>query len=196
MGKAERTKQMIIETAATIFNKKGVAGTSIDDVLHATKVAKGCLYGHFENKDELAHATVDYLMQKIGDRAERLFEEESTSKGKLFAFMKLYENPLQSFIDGGCPILNFGVESDDTDLVIKKKVKSVVGMTNKVLGDIIRVGIQNGELSPKMDAEQFPAKMLATLEGGMLISRVLESNSRMDAILDMLKAEIEQYEVA
>lgn len=195
MGKAERTKQMIIETAATIFNKKGVAGTSIDDVLHATKVAKGCLYGHFENKDALAHATVDHLMEKIAKRAGSLIEGQDKAKDKLFAFMELYKNPLQSYIDGGCPILNFGVESDDTDSVIKKKVRSVIAMTNNVLTDIIQNGIDKGELSPLMDAKEFPIKMLATMEGGMLISRILESNTRMDIVMDMLKAEIQQYEL-
>ena len=39
MSKAEKTKQMIIEQAAVIFNEKGVAGTSIDDILKASKVA-------------------------------------------------------------------------------------------------------------------------------------------------------------
>ena len=187
---------MIIETAAIIFNKKGVAGTSIDDVLQAAKIAKGCLYGHFENKDALAYATVDYLMEKVAKQATGLIEGQETAKGKLFAFMELYKNPLESFVDGGCPILNFGVESDDTDLVIKRKVRSIIGMTNKVLEDVIRTGIEKGELSPKMDAEQFPAKMLATMEGGMFVSRIFESNSRMDGILDMLKAEIEQYELS
>lgn len=194
MGKAERTRQMIIETAATIFNKKGVAGTSIDDVLHATKVAKGCLYGHFESKDALAHATVDHLMEKIAKKAGSLIEGQETAKLKLFAFMELYKNPLEPFIDGGCPILNFGVESDDTDSVIKRKVRSVVGMTTSVLSDIIKEGIIKGELSPEIDAEKYPVKILATLEGGMLISRVIESNSGMDVVMAMLKTEIEHYE--
>jgi len=45
--KAERTRQFIIEQAAPLFNERGVAGVSIDDVLKVTRVAKGCLYGHF-----------------------------------------------------------------------------------------------------------------------------------------------------
>lgn len=193
MGKAERTKQMIIETAATIFNKKGVAGTSIDDILHATKVAKGCLYGHFESKDALAHATVDHLMEKIARKGGSLIESQDTAKLKLFAFMELYRNPLDPFIDGGCPILNFGVESDDTDTIVKRKVRSVIGMTTGVLAEIIQAGIDSGEFSPVLDAKKFPSKMLATLEGGMLLSRVSESNASMDVIMDLLKAEIEQY---
>ena len=54
LTKAERTKQFILETAAPIFNQKGISGANIDDVLSATKLTKGCLYGHFESKEDLA----------------------------------------------------------------------------------------------------------------------------------------------
>ena len=51
--KAERTRQFIIEASAPIINKKGVAGTSLTDIMEATKLAKGGIYGNFENKEEI-----------------------------------------------------------------------------------------------------------------------------------------------
>ena len=40
MSKAERTKQFIIEKSAPIINKKGMAGTSLSDIMEATKLAR------------------------------------------------------------------------------------------------------------------------------------------------------------
>ena len=63
MTKAEKTRQFIIEQTAPIFNTKGVAATSINDIMEATKLAKGSLYVHFENKEELSYYAVDYNLK-------------------------------------------------------------------------------------------------------------------------------------
>ena len=53
-SRSEKTRQLIIETAAPIFNKKGYAGTSLSDLTQATGLTKGSIYGNFKNKDEVA----------------------------------------------------------------------------------------------------------------------------------------------
>jgi TetR/AcrR family transcriptional repressor of nem operon len=68
MTKAERTRQFIIEQSAPLFNTKGVAGTAMSDIMEATKMAKGGLYGHFESKDELSHAVVDHCLSTLGEK--------------------------------------------------------------------------------------------------------------------------------
>ncbi len=65
MSKAERTRQFIIEQAAPIFNTKGIAGTAMSDIMSATKMAKGGLYGNFESKEDLANAIVDHNLRSL-----------------------------------------------------------------------------------------------------------------------------------
>ena len=65
MSKAERTRQFIIEKTAPIFNEKGYAGTSINDLTEATGLTKGSIYGNFENKDEVALAAFDYNFERV-----------------------------------------------------------------------------------------------------------------------------------
>lgn len=193
MGKAERTREMIIENAAVIFNKKGVAGTSVDDVLHAAKVAKGCLYGHFESKEALAHATVDYLISRVTVKAEAVMSKEKTALGKIAAFLTLYNNPVNHYIEGGCPILNFGVEADDTDAVIKRKVSNMISATSKILTEILKFGIDRGEFTSDLKPENQVFKMMTMLEGSMLLSRVLADNSKMDMIIEMILSELKGF---
>ena len=54
MTKGEETRQFIIEKAAPIFNTKGIAATSMSDSMEATKLSKGIMYVHFDNKVVLA----------------------------------------------------------------------------------------------------------------------------------------------
>lgn len=195
MGKAEKTRQFIIETAAPIFNEKGIAGTTIDVVLSATKMAKGGLYGHFDSKEEIAYTMVDFLLGKLSDKVILEIKKEKTAKGKLFAFMNVYKNPLTPYIEGGCPILNFGVESDDTSPVIKKKVKNIIEGTRVMLAEIINSGIANNEFADTLNADDFALKLFTTLEGGMMVSRVSGSNKPMNDLIRMLKKDLGFHEI-
>jgi len=195
MTKAERTKQFIIEQAAPLFNEKGIAGTSIDDVLKATNLAKGCLYSHFENKEALSHAAVDYLMQKMCNRTSALVAEAGTAKEKLYAVMDTYKTPLTPIVSGGCPVLNFGVESDDTCPVIQQKIKMAVTKSIQLITGIIKQGIADKEFAKDFNADEFALKMFTLLEGGVLICRVANSNAQMKTLISSLKNEIDSYRI-
>ncbi|HTD42171.1 MAG TPA: TetR/AcrR family transcriptional regulator [Mucilaginibacter sp.] len=193
MKKAEKTKQFIIERAATIFNEKGIAGTSIDDILKASNVAKGCLYGHFESKEELSHASVDFMLGKLAERRDLSLSLQKTAKGKLFAFMDNNRNPLKSFIDGGCPIVNLSTETDDTNPAIKKKVRTMLDAAIKLFTKILQDGVKEGEFSEELIPEEFATKMFLAIEGGNAICRVLNSAKPMQTLIKSLKSELESY---
>ncbi|HCN82859.1 MAG TPA: TetR/AcrR family transcriptional regulator [Sphingobacteriaceae bacterium] len=193
MSKAERTKQFIIEEAASIFNEKGIAGTSIDDILKATKLAKGCLYNHFESKEEFSYASVDYLLGKLTERREITIAKETTARGKIYAFMENHKNPLHSLFDGGCPIVNIGTEADDTSPVIKKKIRNTLETAIKTFTKILQDGIDCGELSAELDPEEYATKMFMAIEGSNATCRVLNSARPMQLVIKSLKRELEKY---
>ena len=192
MTKAERTRQFIIEQSAPLFNTKGVAGTAMSDIMEATKMAKGGLYGHFESKDELSYAVVDYCLTSVGEKLITAINKQKTAKDKLFAFIDFYSNPLNPPLKGGCPMVNFGMEADDTSLVIKKKIKGGMEGSEKRLVDIINDGITNGELKAGVNAKDLSIKIFAMLEGGTMITRVMNDPGQINAIVRMLKTEIEE----
>ena len=195
MGKAERTRQFIIEQAAPLFNEKGIAGTTIDDILAATKMAKGGLYGHFESKEEIATVMVDYLLNKLGDKIASVINKEKTAIKKLFAFIDVYKDPINSYIAGGCPILNFGVEADDTNPAIKQKVKAMIEEGQQGFRDIINEGVTNKELSADINPAEMAMQIFAMLEGGMMMSRVTGNTKYMHSIIKMLKADLKSYQL-
>jgi TetR/AcrR family transcriptional regulator, transcriptional repressor for nem operon len=192
MTKAERTRQFIIEKAAPLFNKKGMAGTAISDIMEATQLAKGGVYGNFENKDEICLEVFNYLAKSLGKSIEQSMAGEKTAKGKLIALLGFYNDRLIKKNTGGCPILNFGAEADDTNPVIKKRVKEAIEGSQNRIANIVRQGIEAGEFKETFDAELFAAKMFTMVEGAILISRVQGSNEHMELITGMLRAEIEQ----
>lgn len=193
MTKAERTKQFILETAATIYNEKGLAGTGVDDILAATKLTKGCLYSHFENKEDLTLQVADYLLQKTCDGMTMMLAGSGTIKERVFAYLDLYKTPLRPPIQGGCPMFNMAVEADDNLPVIRQKVSEALIKTQKPMTALLAEGIRRKEFDASLDAEAFSFKVLAATEGATVICRTLNTNKPMQSLIRSLKEELERY---
>ena len=193
LTKAERTKQFILEMAAPIFNKKGIAGANIDDVLDATKLTKGCLYGHFENKEDLALQVVDHMLQSNAQRLLVDISNAKTATTKVFAYLDYYKDPLETYIKGGCPVFNMAVESDDNNPAVKEKVANVIRQGQELFVNILNQGIQNGELSDKLDTVGYAFKAVASIEGAVVMCRMLNTSKPMQALIKNLKTELNNY---
>jgi TetR/AcrR family transcriptional regulator, transcriptional repressor for nem operon len=192
MTKSERTRQFIIETAAPIINKKGMAGTAISDIMEATKLAKGGVYGNFESKDEICREALNFLLKRLGNSIDGSMEGKASAKLKLFAIIDFYKDRLLKTDIGGCPILNFGTEADDTNPVVKQRVNQAIEASQKRIADVVKEGHTNGEFKETFNADLFAVKMFTMIEGAILISRVQNNTHNMKLITDMLRAEIEQ----
>src|SRR6476659_6864157 len=121
MTKAERTRHFIVEKAAPIINKKGMAGTSINDIVEATSLTKGSVYGNFESKDEICLEAFDYLVKSVAAEMSQAMSRATTSREKLEAIFTYYLNNVTLENNYGCPLMNFGTEADDTNPAVKVK---------------------------------------------------------------------------
>ncbi|MBE9461917.1 TetR/AcrR family transcriptional regulator [Dyadobacter subterraneus] len=194
MGKAERTKQYILEKASIILNEKGISGTTVDSVLEAADVARGCLYGHFLNKDALCNETADYLLDLNDRKTIEFVTKEKTAKGRIHAYLKFNSDPLNTVIQGGCPIMNLAAEADDNNPVIKEKVKKNMIAAQKFLSDILDEGIKNGEFKDSLNPDEFAIKLFSSVQGGIVIGRTLGSAQPMRALIKSLKSELKTFE--
>ena len=79
MTKSEKTRRFIIEQSAAIFNKKGIAGTSISDLMESTKLAKGGIYGNFNSKEEIIVEVFDYLTDLVATGLDKAAAGKATA---------------------------------------------------------------------------------------------------------------------
>ena len=190
MTKAERTRQLIIERSARLINKKTMAGTSMSDIMEATQLAKGGIYGNFESKEEICLEAFSYLAKSLNDRLDGVVASGASAREKFFLLLDSYKNHRT---EGGCPLMNFGVESDDTNPEMKERVKKAIHYSQKRIARIITQGIGNGEISPSVDAKRFGIRAFATIEGAVLLRKVLDSNEQMNVVLEALKKEFDTF---
>ncbi|MBB4107178.1 MULTISPECIES: TetR/AcrR family transcriptional regulator [Pedobacter] len=188
MTKAEKTRNFIVEKTAPIFNMKGYAGTSLNDITAATGLTKGSIYGNFANKDEVALAAFDYNLKTVSSRIDAEMDKQASIKEKLLVYIMIYQNFLSGTVtEGGCPILNTAIDADDTHPALRARaVKAVMGWKNKII-KLIETGIANKEISADHNPEQVALTVIAIIEGGIMISRLTAKPSHWDLIMDSLK---------
>ncbi len=194
LSKSEKTKQFIIEKAAPLFNKKGYAGTSMNDIMVATGLAKGGVYGNFESKDEIAAAAFEYCLSKVKTDLLITINKHSSALDKLYSILGFYKNyTLKPPVEGGCPILNTAVDADDAYPFLKKKAKKALNDMLGGLQQIIELGIARQEIKPGINSRKASEMIFAQIEGGIMMSKVSDDVNLLNSVLENLKTYIETH---
>lgn len=192
MTKKERTRQYIIEQAAPLFNQKGYAGTSLHDIMQTTGLKKGGIYGNFDSKEEIAVASFEYAVGLVTEKVKLRADQKLKSYEKLQVVIDFYRNYLANPpIDGGCPILNTSIEADDTNPRLRNRVIEALDNWRGSMAGTIRKGIRRKEIKPAIDAEEFATLFIATLEGGIMMSKVYKKVRPLNIVLNHLERMIQ-----
>jgi len=193
LTKSDRTRQLIIEKAAHLFNTKGYAATSMADIIGATGLAKGGIYGNFKSKEEIAVQAFDWASKKVMDEMTFKIKAQPTYTGKLEAILQFYRNyAVQSPIEGGCPILNFSVDCDDTNPELKSRVRHAIELMLGTLVYLVEQGIKKGEFRKDVNAELAADIIYSQIEGGIMMSKTYGNSKKLNRLLEHLKTYIDK----
>ncbi len=201
MKKSEQTRRHIIEKAAVLFNTKGFHGTSIGDIMAATGLTKGGIYGNFKKegrdkkgvKEEIAVAAFEHAVQVVWEEVRRRTKVIENTLDKLKSVVYFYkERCLNPPVDGGCPIQNTAVEADDNHPVLREKVLEVLAFWRRRIVETLEEGKRKGEVRPDVDSAEFAVLFIGMLEGGILLSRVEKNIEAFGVMSRRLLAMIEE----
>lgn len=193
MSKANRTRQYIIDKTAPVFNTRGYNGTSLVDLTTATGLSKGALYGNFGNKEEIAVETFRYAMRKTREAAKAKLDKAKSFREKITSLFDFYEQfVFNSPVAGGCPLMNNAVEADDNNRFLKKYVTGEIRTTIEFIESLLIQGRRAGEFKPDVDTKELALVFFCSIEGAIVISRILSSNVPMKSVIKHCKNILEQ----
>ena len=188
MRSSEITKAKVLKEATNLFNTKGYKSTSLSDITDATGLTKGAIYRHFENKESLEIEAFQKMMQEIFIALNEKIKAENNTRDKLFCVLNLFQsyitNPL---IIGGCPLLNVAVEVDDTNLELKQKAQHALSVFRDSVERIIINGKTHKQVGSLVNEKLVATIMISTLEGGVMMSKLENSNSDIEIVVNHLK---------
>jgi TetR/AcrR family transcriptional regulator, transcriptional repressor for nem operon len=192
MSKAQATKTRIIQQAASLFNQQGYAGSSMSDLMRVTGLQKGGIYNHFSSKDELALAAFDFAANQIQQNFMGALKGKRRAVDRLIAVLSVYEHMLDDPpIEGGCPILNTAIESDDTHPALRERAQLAMDAWRNLIRRIVHKGLLRGELAPTVDADTVTTILIATIEGALMLSKLYGDASHMERALAYLKTYVQ-----
>jgi AcrR family transcriptional regulator len=186
-SKGARTRQRILERAATLFNTRGVAGASMADITAASGLEKGGVYNHFASKDALALAAFDYAAALVLERLGAAASAHADPLARLGAILEVYRNigerpPLH----GGCPLLNAAIDADDTNAALRDRVRAAMDGWRVILTSALEDAIL-AKAVVQVDVEAFASTVIAALEGGVMLSSLYRDATHMRAVVDHLQ---------
>lgn len=88
--KRQSPKSRIIKAAWNLFYKNGYEGTTINDIIAASKTSKGTFYHYFKGKDALLNTLAYLLDDKYEELTQTMDPELSASKKLLFLNHELF----------------------------------------------------------------------------------------------------------
>ncbi len=189
MRKGEQTRREIIRKAAPIFNQKGYDGAALSDLMRATGLEKGGIYRHFESKQELAGEAFDHAWKIAMDARFEGTEEIPNSVDRLKQIVRNFRDRRAGLVQGGCPLLNTAIDSDDGNPQLRAKARRALSWWLERLQSIAEEGQRRGEVRSDVDSAELATLIVSTLEGGLMVSRL----RRKDHPRDLACHHLEEY---
>ena len=180
-GRASRER--IVERAAELFAERGIAATSLDDVLMAAGAGKGQFYHYFHGRDELAAAAV-------GHRCAQVVAGLTEALGGVSSLAGL-EHALAGFIGGfeqaglpGCPIGTLSAEVADRNEEARLRAAAGFDAWERLLAAALERMRQRGELRADADPAVLATGLLASIEGGLVLSQARKDAASLRIAVD------------
>lgn len=177
-SKAQQTSTYIIQKVAPIFNKHGYYGTSMSDLVEATGLTKGAIYGNFKNKEELAFLAFRYNVDRVVNKIRDELSEIQSPLQQLYGLTNFYRTYKSYTIEfGGCPILNIGVDANHQHPELLERVQEVIARLQGYITRMIQNGIDAGEIHKEINPKIYARKIFTLIEGAVFMSATMNDDS-------------------
>ena len=189
-GRASRER--IVERAAELFAARGVAATSVDEVLAAAGAGKGQFYHYFRGRDELAAAAVGHRCAQVVAGLTQALGDVSSLAG--------LEQALAGFVAGfeqqgmpGCPIGTLATEVAGRNEEARKQAAAGFDAWERLLAGALERMRQRGELRPEAAPAVLATGLLASIEGGMVLSQTRQDMTSLRVAVEAGLAQVRAW---
>lgn len=177
------TKTFIIETATTLFQKKGYMSVGLTELLQACNISKGAFYHHFPlGKEQLLITCLETLSEMISQDMKSIFDTYVSTQEAISAVLDKLINAYntQGTIVGytfTSIVSEMGTLSENVRLACEGVYRNIERIIAQKL-------VQEGHTSD--EAAQQALLITATIEGGIMLSLTKKTSEPLRIISQQL----------
>ncbi len=158
------TRTNLLEAAAQVFQTRGFAGASVDEIAAAAGFSKGAVYSNFKSKEDLFLALVDQRVQaQIQDFADLATQNRVDAANLIGAFSGAYRS-LQASESEWVLWTEFTLYAL-RDPKLRRQLVARGRDASAVVVDVVRQDCQELGISPPLPAEQLATIYIALFAG-------------------------------
>jgi AcrR family transcriptional regulator len=182
--KGRSTRQRIVEGAASEIRERGVAATTLDDILAHTRTSKSQIFHYFPGgKEELLLAVAEH-------EAALVLSDQQPQLGNLTswrAWQEWREAVLDRYRRQGeqCPLNVLVTQLGRNTPGAQAVVSRLLERWQWEIATGIREMQRQRKVASKIDPDQFAAALLAGIQGGVVVMLSTGSLTHLEAALDV-----------
>lgn len=163
---SEERREQILDAAMSVFVKKGINGTRMDDIVKASGLSKGALYWYFDSKTTLIQALLNRIFEQDLHELMILVQANGSAIERLNEHMKNSINLLIEMSAIAPLVFEFyGEAARNQDF--KEAVTQYLELYREPISKIIQQGIDSGEFA-EVNALTATISISAMIEGTFL----------------------------
>ena len=183
--KGRGTYERIVAAAAALMFKKGVAGTTTQDVQAAAGVSASQVYHYFADKRALVRAVIAHQTDAVLAAQEPLLSQLDTIESLQAWRDQVVAIQRSLNCEGGCPIGSLGAEIAEVDPEARAEVAAGFARWETPIRQGLTAMHARGELRKDADPGKLALGLLAALQGGLLLTQIRRDTAALEAALDL-----------
>lgn len=176
MTKSKMTKQRLAEQASVLFRRNGYHRTSIQDIANACHLTKASIYHHITSKEALAQQIIEDQHAHLEKDVFSIAHDPQLSRAdKSERFFIALEQHYEEH-DGHCLMGKFILELDESNQAL---INTIQALTRDWIA----------ALTALCGSETCAMKVLATLQGYLMLGRLYDEIPRLSSLKSMVVQE-------
>lgn len=180
-------EERVLSAVQAAFWDNGYAGTSLEDLLAASGLGKGSLYGAFGDKKSL-FLRVLRMYDEANDRMLRgWLEQAERGVDVIREFVTgSVRDPSGEQARRGCLLANTAMELSVSAAEVAEEARRSYAATTAVLADAVRRAQREGDVAARLDPEVTARAALAGQLGVIVLGRIGQDPAVLSAMAEAL----------
>ena len=123
-------KQLIIDSALTLFAEKGIEATSIQQITAHCGISKGAFYLSFKSKEELVHSIIEHFMNNINKEVDQAVNQTKNPSEQLHIYFAQTFYSLSKYTSFAEILMQESVSTISKELIEKIQYYSMIANKN------------------------------------------------------------------